>query len=339
MSTSTQVSQLKINKLTKDQYSSISPSDTELYFVLDEDESSLPPQEGEAGKFLTTDGTTPAWETVMTDGANTQLDNLSEIGNSRLQYIPFSINNGEINSFGENKTLSPSVDNTSINCLACTITTIKGEIFTDETVKSQNLSNFSNGTYYVFKSAIDGSLTFTDTFEISKTTPETPSSGEIWFNYSNVPSELSKRESNSWTSVNDLVYIGTITVESGLCTNVINREYNSEFDINPKLHQIYPIVETYSNGTNWYRVYSDSWCEQGGETSNVSNGTVEFMKPFANTNYNLILTPHRSGNSASASVWFDDESISTDSFKFYGNNLTGVYWRASGFIPLEVRYQ
>ena len=64
MSTSTKVKNLKINKLTKEQYQGIEePSSTELYFVLDE-EDSLPPQAGQAGKYLTTNGTKASWEDV-----------------------------------------------------------------------------------------------------------------------------------------------------------------------------------------------------------------------------------------------------------------------------------
>lgn len=101
MSTSTKVNKLKINKLLKEQYDSIVPSDTELYFVLDEEENYLPPQEGQAGKylttngrraswkdveglpsqegnegkFLTTNGTIPIWETIDIEGIETELSN------------------------------------------------------------------------------------------------------------------------------------------------------------------------------------------------------------------------------------------------------------------------
>jgi hypothetical protein len=36
-------------------------------------------------------------------------------------------------------------------------------------------------------------------------------------------------------------------------------------------------VESWHEGTEWYRVYSDGWCEQGGITSAKS---VTFLKPF-----------------------------------------------------------
>ena len=63
MSTRTQVNELKINRMTKDQYKEITPSDTELYFVTDESDT-LPEQAGNAGKFLTTDGSMPSWTDV-----------------------------------------------------------------------------------------------------------------------------------------------------------------------------------------------------------------------------------------------------------------------------------
>ena len=49
------------------------------------------------------------------------------------------------------------------------------------------------------------------------------------------------------------------------------------------------ITETYVNGTSWYRVWSDGWIEQGGETT--TNGTtVKFLKAFSNANYTINMT-------------------------------------------------
>jgi hypothetical protein len=52
------------------------------------------------------------------------------------------------------------------------------------------------------------------------------------------------------------------------------------------------ITETYVNGTSWYRVYSDGWCEQGGRTSRSNYGSIPitFLKPFINTDYTIITT-------------------------------------------------
>ena len=69
MSQETTVQNLKINKLTKEQYEGITtPSATELYFVTDDigvtADEVLPSQTGNGGKFLTTDGTTASWASV-----------------------------------------------------------------------------------------------------------------------------------------------------------------------------------------------------------------------------------------------------------------------------------
>ena len=49
------------------------------------------------------------------------------------------------------------------------------------------------------------------------------------------------------------------------------------------------LVDSYHNGTEWYRIYSDGWCEQGGVISAAQNGTtINFLKPFINANYVVV---------------------------------------------------
>nr|DAR13159.1 MAG TPA: hypothetical protein [Caudoviricetes sp.] len=51
------------------------------------------------------------------------------------------------------------------------------------------------------------------------------------------------------------------------------------------------IIETWNEGTEWYRVWSDGWIEQGGTTGLITSGdsynskTITFKKSFTNTNY------------------------------------------------------
>lgn len=49
------------------------------------------------------------------------------------------------------------------------------------------------------------------------------------------------------------------------------------------------IVETYNDGNgNWYRVWSDKWCEQGGYITTFTPNSyisIIFLKEFANTSY------------------------------------------------------
>lgn len=48
------------------------------------------------------------------------------------------------------------------------------------------------------------------------------------------------------------------------------------------------VVESYQEGSQWYRVYKSGWLEQGG----TSNQTAVFLKPFADTNYTITYALH-----------------------------------------------
>lgn len=116
-------------------------------------------------------------------------------------------------------------------------------------------------------------------------------------------------------------------------------------DLNDKvdkadLEEVQCVVETYQNGTSWYRVYSDGWCEQGGKTdvlpSNV-NTTISFLKTFANTNYNITACERYDGGTSdnnNENYWVS--SVSTSSFQLY-NSAGGykqLYWQACGYIEV-----
>lgn len=47
------------------------------------------------------------------------------------------------------------------------------------------------------------------------------------------------------------------------------------------------VVESYNDGTNWYRKYKSGWLEQGGffTCNDGAQTSITFLKPFANTNY------------------------------------------------------
>ena len=51
------------------------------------------------------------------------------------------------------------------------------------------------------------------------------------------------------------------------------------------------VVESYNDGTNWYRVYKSGWLEQGGTTDSVTGeATVNLLKPFEDSNYTLLVS-------------------------------------------------
>lgn len=106
-------------------------------------------------------------------------------------------------------------------------------------------------------------------------------------------------------------------------------------DLNTKvstgdLDEVQCIVETYNNGTSWYRVYSDGWCEQGGYTS--AGVEVQFLKQFRDTNYTVIGIPNGGTSASSATTIACYNKTATGVFFTTASNSTPVNWEAKGYI-------
>lgn len=98
------------------------------------------------------------------------------------------------------------------------------------------------------------------------------------------------------------------------------------------------IVETYRNGTEWYRLYSDGWCEQGGfvpvQPARNDYHPVTLLKPYLDTDYWLIATK--------PIVTTVSTPYYTHSFFVHNKTQTGFttaidnnvacYWEAKGYI-------
>lgn len=111
------------------------------------------------------------------------------------------------------------------------------------------------------------------------------------------------------------------------------------------LEEVQCVIETYKNGSSWYRIWSDGWCEQGGmlEVSALES-TINLLRGFSNTNYNIQTTVRCADNyTTAAEATAQPYSISNYSFKVktstivnqgsgYSTNLTHVYWQAFGYL-------
>lgn len=93
-------------------------------------------------------------------------------------------------------------------------------------------------------------------------------------------------ESNEWM---------ICVVVAGQATNIGSVDVGNvmsavaQVQANPILDAKVYITETWSNGTSWYRKYSDGWIEQGGEFAKPRDTkiTVSFPVAFKNTNYTI----------------------------------------------------
>lgn len=94
------------------------------------------------------------------------------------------------------------------------------------------------------------------------------------------------------------------------------------------------VIDTYHSGTDWYRVWSDGWCEQGGSIT-TSNGTIIFLKEFIDTNYTFISQASDFDDYAiSVSTWGNKTKSSIQVRCGYNGSpyAREVSWEAKGYI-------
>ena len=112
-------------------------------------------------------------------------------------------------------------------------------------------------------------------------------------------------------------------------------------DINSQnLAECYVVVETWHSDTEWYRVWSDGWCEQGGRKERTATGIIDvtLLKPFTNLNYNVQATNRASESYTSASTFYPPYTLnhSITGFSMSSNasisNIKYFEWVAYGFI-------
>lgn len=91
------------------------------------------------------------------------------------------------------------------------------------------------------------------------------------------------------------------------------------------------VVKNYRNGKSWYRVWSDGWVEQGGNTgTNTANGSVTFLIPMLDTSYSIQMTASAANSASSVSPI--TSSISTSGFNWSapGTPGGGSFWLVCG---------
>ena len=125
----------------------------------------------------------------------------------------------------------------------------------------------------------------------------------------------------------------TSLINAGKIKERITRNYKEFTD----LKQLPHIIETYINGTSWYRVYSDGWCEQGGILASVNRDTtttVSLLKSYINSNYSVLITA--TGGARNSGQYMNGNALqsrSVSSFVMRTLDYTfGRVWEAKGYI-------
>ena len=137
---------------------------------------------------------------------------------------------------------------------------------------------------------------------------------------------------NVWTKVNLIKVFNinnTQTYTDGKIDNIseVKQVFRAaDYSSHPQ------ITETYSNGSSWYRVYSDGWCEQGGTSPSGGDRTVYLLKSYPNTNYTMAVAIGPCVASTTDN-WYTPSEKATNYFKCSFFKTSGaVDWTARGYI-------
>ena len=109
--------------------------------------------------------------------------------------------------------------------------------------------------------------------------------------YAEVPTQ------SDYTELNGLYYYVGDTLQNAQLVNVARIEEKLT-DVNAASRGY--VVESYHNETEWYRIYSDGWIEQGFYDTTNADHVVTLLTPMADTNY--VVSIGQSGDGASAQV-------------------------------------
>lgn len=89
------------------------------------------------------------------------------------------------------------------------------------------------------------------------------------------------------------------------------------------------VVENYVNGTSWYRVWSDGWCEQGGVVSGI-NPTVTLLQTYKNTDYSILCI--QQGTSGDYNANLRAQAVDPESFTVFQSGGGSLFWQTCGYI-------
>lgn len=133
-------------------------------------------------------------------------------------------------------------------------------------------------------------------------------------------------------------YIGDFSQSATEQTAGLNSSlFNNKIDLDGNNATFVHIVETYSNGTDWYKIYSNGWCEQGGTATVNANSQYNgsFLVEFKDTNICFYATDN--DTALSVNYWGTQQGCGYSSkSQFYlrtaNDGSTKFSWNACGFV-------
>lgn len=185
------------------------------------------------------------------------------------------------------------------------------------------------GNYYGSNTGFDASRS--SSIYGNSTTVQPPATQMYLYFY---VGQFSQSATEQTAGLNSSLFNGKMDLDLG---NIDNTNNQASGSLNTA--GIRTVVDTYSNGYNWYRIWSDGWVEQGGRinapTSSPFIGMVNLLKTMADTNYTILITGSGPNNGQGYYTFYVYSSSAKTTSGFYvslgSNTSVDLYWEVKGF--------
>lgn len=235
------------------------------------------------------------------------------------------------------------------------MTTHKGITVTINALAPISCGTLSDGTYNIFVGTNSELEYFSNTIYRQNTEPSTKNINDLWMNLSTEPLFVGKWDGTAWVEYVK-VPVGSFTITSGAISatkifpfnqngyNLNSMTWGSVTRNNAVDTLPLVIVESYNNGSSWYKVWSDGWIEQGGQIVKGSNlaassawyTTITYLKTMKDTKYS-ITGSHSMSNATCGLFGFNSLTTSGCNAALSNSNtavaftLPILYWKVSGY--------
>jgi len=255
-------------------------------------------------------------------------------------YTPFTVNSGNVDANGEGEILD--FDAGTANILTFKVGTPNANLiatradsitFTLTEISDVDVASLTNGIYTicVLKDVIIPEVC--GTVFRQKIAPVTAAQDDVWLDTSTELIKSYKYDTGVFVPYNG-VPIGTVTVNTGVCTAVTTIRFNyNGYNVNKKNDSF--VESTYTDSTTWNRVSSDGWVEQGGVVSYGPGGahteTLTLLVPMSNIHSVTLTETNWSGFKTTSCIAALTSSTVTVVSNAVASNAGTFLWKIEGY--------